>query len=350
MNGVVAHTSDFWFGYCFAFNGMEQDDEVSGNGNTIAFEARIYDSRLGGFFSTDPWFNEYSAQSTYCFAGNSPITFVDKDGKGPVIIIGSPEQAAKVKAALEVKDYDEVYRILLYGACNGFVGADGVTPSDHMPNRLLKEKSLTVEENSSLIDGGADMIEGILIQGVFENEDGELEVQDIGRITDPVGYKFEQAIAANPKSVVKTAYEKRQVDLGFVKVPTKITAIRVESKNVIGGGLSKGPASIVDIQLRETHDECIWVHSDLTPVLTNFKTIDLDLDVPTMGLTVQSWTYTYEIDYKTLSNSDKARKFAKDVPTVFMTIYDSVNSGADVNSTSTKEIIINNCNSEDCVY
>mgnify|MGYP000208382786 CR=1 FL=1 len=46
--------SDSTFSYRFSFNGKEDDSEVSGQGNTIVFEARIYDSRLGRFFSTDP--------------------------------------------------------------------------------------------------------------------------------------------------------------------------------------------------------------------------------------------------------------------------------------------------------
>lgn len=33
--------------YRFGFNGQEKDDETSGNGNSIDFEARIYDDRMG---------------------------------------------------------------------------------------------------------------------------------------------------------------------------------------------------------------------------------------------------------------------------------------------------------------
>jgi hypothetical protein len=40
-------TSDQCFEYCFGFNGMEQDNEVQGQGNAYDFGARIYDSRLG---------------------------------------------------------------------------------------------------------------------------------------------------------------------------------------------------------------------------------------------------------------------------------------------------------------
>jgi RHS repeat-associated protein len=75
-------TSDQCFSYRFGFNGKEQDDEVSGKGHTIAFEARVYDSRLGRFFSTDPREGEYAWQSPYAYFGNSPIAVVDVLGMG----------------------------------------------------------------------------------------------------------------------------------------------------------------------------------------------------------------------------------------------------------------------------
>lgn len=69
-------------GYRFGFNGKEQDNEVSGQGNTIAFEARIYDSRLGRFFSTDPLESDYAWQTPYAYYKNSPISVIDYQGRG----------------------------------------------------------------------------------------------------------------------------------------------------------------------------------------------------------------------------------------------------------------------------
>lgn len=68
------------FSYRFGFNGKEQDNEVY-NGS-IAFEARIYDARLGRFLSTDPWEYKYAWQSTYVYFKNSPISTLDFLGKG----------------------------------------------------------------------------------------------------------------------------------------------------------------------------------------------------------------------------------------------------------------------------
>lgn len=73
-------------GYRYGFNGMEKDDEVKGSGNSLDFGARIYDSRLGRFLSTDPYQKILSFYSPYLFAGNKPIVAIDKDGEIEIII------------------------------------------------------------------------------------------------------------------------------------------------------------------------------------------------------------------------------------------------------------------------
>ncbi|HEY8402017.1 MAG TPA: RHS repeat-associated core domain-containing protein, partial [Cytophagaceae bacterium] len=55
---------------------------MKGEGNQIAFEARIYDPRLGRFLSCDPLEDEYPYQSTYVFAHNNPVALIDYLGMG----------------------------------------------------------------------------------------------------------------------------------------------------------------------------------------------------------------------------------------------------------------------------
>jgi RHS repeat-associated protein len=68
--------------YLYSFNGKLKDDEMKGEGNSYDFGARIYDSRLGRFLSTDPWERAYPWQSTYSYFANSPIWKIDFKGKG----------------------------------------------------------------------------------------------------------------------------------------------------------------------------------------------------------------------------------------------------------------------------
>jgi RHS repeat-associated protein len=68
------------FHYSYAFNGMERDDEVKGNGNTLDFGARIYDSRLGRFLSKDPMNFKFPYSTPYSFSENTPIACIDLGG------------------------------------------------------------------------------------------------------------------------------------------------------------------------------------------------------------------------------------------------------------------------------
>jgi len=70
--------------YRYGFNGKEQDDEVSGNGNAQDFVARIYNSRLGRWLGIDQASELFAAESPYLFAGCNPIFFIDNNGKWKV--------------------------------------------------------------------------------------------------------------------------------------------------------------------------------------------------------------------------------------------------------------------------
>ncbi|MBA3900095.1 MAG: RHS repeat-associated core domain-containing protein [Bacteroidetes bacterium] len=83
--------------YRYAFNGMERDDEVKGNGNHYTTEWRQYDPRLGRFFSIDPAMAKYPDWSPYVFSFNNPINFNDPDGDDPC---PDPEKCFKGKGPL----------------------------------------------------------------------------------------------------------------------------------------------------------------------------------------------------------------------------------------------------------
>ncbi len=67
--------------YRYAFNGMELDNEVSGNGNSYTTEFRQYDPRLGRWKSLDPLMSKYPGMSPYVSFNNNPNMFIDPDGR-----------------------------------------------------------------------------------------------------------------------------------------------------------------------------------------------------------------------------------------------------------------------------
>ncbi|MGM0479664.1 MAG: RHS repeat-associated core domain-containing protein [Bacteroidota bacterium] len=79
--------------YRHLFNGMESDNEVSGNGNSYTTQFRQYDPRLGRWKSLDPLMAKYPNQSPYAAFNNNPVYFVDPLGLEGDPPAGLPEDA-----------------------------------------------------------------------------------------------------------------------------------------------------------------------------------------------------------------------------------------------------------------
>lgn len=71
--------------YKYGYQGQEKDPEWEGN---YAFEYRIHDPRLGRFLSIDPLYAKYPHNSTYAFAENNVIRFIELEG----LEIAEPQQ------------------------------------------------------------------------------------------------------------------------------------------------------------------------------------------------------------------------------------------------------------------
>lgn len=66
--------------YRYSFQNQEHDDAMKGEGNSINFEYRMHDPRLGRFFTVDPLASSYAHNSTYAFSENRVIDGVDLEG------------------------------------------------------------------------------------------------------------------------------------------------------------------------------------------------------------------------------------------------------------------------------
>ena len=75
--------------YRYAFNGMETDKEVSGEGNSYDFGARMYNPRLGRWFKPDLLEGKYPFSSPYVFVLNKPIVAIDPDGNDIIVVVVS---------------------------------------------------------------------------------------------------------------------------------------------------------------------------------------------------------------------------------------------------------------------
>lgn len=112
----------------FGFNSMEKIEETE----TMDFGARLLDGDLGVWLALDPLMAKYPGMSPYCFVANSPLIFVDPDGR-------------------EVKAHDAASKDLviktmtfLFGEEHGF-GFDNNNNLLHngvMPEKMTNEQQL----------------------------------------------------------------------------------------------------------------------------------------------------------------------------------------------------------------
>jgi RHS repeat-associated protein len=66
---------------------MEKDDEVSGEGNSYDFGARMYNPRVGRWMKRDPRESIAPSFSPYTYVLNSPLAFTDPSGEWPKVAI-----------------------------------------------------------------------------------------------------------------------------------------------------------------------------------------------------------------------------------------------------------------------
>ncbi len=81
MPGRSYNSADYRYGV----GGHEKDNEVSGEGNHLDFGGFGLDSRLGRRWNVEPLIKKYPSLSSYVVFANSPIIFVDPDGRDVIL-------------------------------------------------------------------------------------------------------------------------------------------------------------------------------------------------------------------------------------------------------------------------
>jgi RHS repeat-associated protein len=66
--------------YRFGFQGQEMDNELKGDGNSLNFEYRMHDPRVGRFFAIDPLTSQLPWNSPYAFSENRVIDSKELEG------------------------------------------------------------------------------------------------------------------------------------------------------------------------------------------------------------------------------------------------------------------------------
>ncbi len=135
--------------YRYRFNGKENDSETHGDGNSLDFGARIYDVRLGRFFSIDLLSSCFPNESHFSFAGNNPNYYIDFNG------------LYKIHPS-DLKTWKENYPLLLIYIQNEF-GKDLSRDKELFKNLALECKITESQLNTILSISGPFIMLGNII-------------------------------------------------------------------------------------------------------------------------------------------------------------------------------------------
>jgi RHS repeat-associated protein len=192
---AIVTTGQMRFGYRFGFNGKEQDNEVKGQGNSLDFGARIYDSRLGRWMSTDPLAKKFSSWSPYNYCLSSPITLVDPDGKQPI-----KPGAKNVKALMKLLRENDVKNI--QDALNVFHAASFQQEHDFLDGGGTEEWIYIYTKGAGWID-----VFHFLNAGVYGAELGDLVELYQWTTESPSAYSYED-LESNKQGALFTKYNR----------------------------------------------------------------------------------------------------------------------------------------------
>jgi RHS repeat-associated protein len=99
--------------YRYGFNGKPTDRELN---DWQDYGMRMYNARIGRFFTPDPLQSEYPMLTPYQFAGNTPIWAIDLDGLEPLVAsdfetLSQLKKNLKLEYCYDVVDSKEVYQV-----------------------------------------------------------------------------------------------------------------------------------------------------------------------------------------------------------------------------------------------
>jgi RHS repeat-associated protein len=120
-------------GYRYGFIGQENDNEISGEGNSQDHKFRSYDTRLGRYKSIDPLSPSYPWYTPYQYAGNTPIMAIDIEGLEPSTVVDKQGKlttsAIKILNVLTGVDEVLLQQVQIMGAIDNKFNAPWYNPN-----------------------------------------------------------------------------------------------------------------------------------------------------------------------------------------------------------------------------
>jgi RHS repeat-associated protein len=192
--------------YRYGFIGMEKDDELKGEGNSYDFGARMLDVRIGRWFAKDPLQGSYPHLSPYNFVANSPLVYVDKDGKKIIIYYKNyqgKEIAFEYKPGIKPPNNKYVQntvkmldKLLEVEALKNIEIEGSTNPGDRLTDIIKSDKILHMIEIFGKEKNSSAYFKDDYVPGTFKPKEGKFgEFEDNGgfgtiKVNDEFGIEF----------------------------------------------------------------------------------------------------------------------------------------------------------------
>jgi Novel toxin 10 len=116
------------------------DNELKGEGNSLNYEYRMHDPRVGRFFAVDPLFKEYPHYTPYSFSGNKVIASIELEGLEDVWVADGSKIVKKVGPYVGAYTSEQA-------ANNRFLEATARKPKVARPQAEIRSDDLDAQVN-----------------------------------------------------------------------------------------------------------------------------------------------------------------------------------------------------------
>jgi RHS repeat-associated protein len=188
--------------YRFGFQNQECDMEIKGSGNSVNYEYRMHDPRLGRFMSIDPLASKYPHNSPYAFSENRVIDAIELEGLEANLAIAGKGQlkGGWLHSTAYTKEQIKYFygRAKSYGDKYGFTVLQVSTGSElvgELMNATMKEgsiRNIITEAHSGPIGIYLNDDQGFYTSDYFDDQDGAANINDVKRLIDMGAIKFEE--------------------------------------------------------------------------------------------------------------------------------------------------------------
>jgi hypothetical protein len=158
---------------------------VFGESSLFAFEYRMHDARLGRFWSVDPLAAKYPWNSTYAFAENSPVGFLELEGLERLLAVTMGKDVQYRASFIKTHNSD----VESINIKNGEI-AIGVLANFLVENTKKDEKGIGF---IAIFSHGTS--NNIFVKGDFGNGISSYDLDEIGSLVDNQSIKiFEECV------------------------------------------------------------------------------------------------------------------------------------------------------------